>query len=109
MTTPPRITALAGSLKSLTKNSTTEFYYDKLGRETKSTKTINGSSYTVWREYDFLNRLTALTYPDNTKLNYQYSNQGVTKITNAATSRVYLKSVSYNAQGQITNLEYGNG
>jgi len=99
-----------GRLSKVTdQNSTTEFYYDKLGRETKSTKTIYGSSYTVQREYDTLDRLTALTYPDNTKLNYQYSNQGVNKITNANTSKVCLKSVSYNAQGQITNLEYGNG
>lgn len=99
-----------GRLSKVTdQNSTTEFYYDKLGRETKSAKTVNGSSYTILREYDSLDRLTALTYPDSTKLNYQYSNQGVTKITNAATSKVYLKSVSYNAQGQIINLEYGNG
>jgi YD repeat-containing protein len=51
-----KITDLSGS---------TEFFYDNLGREIKSIKSVSGIAYGVLREYDALDRLTKLTYPDN--------------------------------------------
>ncbi|MDP2905183.1 MAG: toxin TcdB middle/N-terminal domain-containing protein [Candidatus Omnitrophota bacterium] len=46
------------------RSGSTEFFYDKLGREVKSIKTIDAVAYPVERAYDDLDRLTALKYPD---------------------------------------------
>ncbi|MCU0666098.1 MAG: FG-GAP-like repeat-containing protein [Candidatus Omnitrophica bacterium] len=91
--------------------SKTEFFYDILGRETKSTKTINDTdsfSYTVEREYDILDRLTKLTYPDGEVVNYAYdTNSGLLeKVYN--NTNTYVKDITYNAKGQIKNISYGN-
>ena len=57
-------------------NDRTEFYYDALGREIKSVKTINGAGYTVERKYNALNQLKQVTYPDGKKAFYQYNPAG---------------------------------
>ncbi len=57
-------------------NGNTTFSYDPLGREIKSTKTIDSNSYSVERTYDALSRLTSLKYPDNTVLYYNYNATG---------------------------------
>ena len=98
-----------GRLSKVTDQSgSTEFWYDSLGRETKSTKTIDSTSYSVDREYDALDRLTKLKYPDSNYLEYTYSAQGPTKIRNGYLDKDYIKEVTYNANGQITYIKYGN-
>ncbi|MDO8662670.1 MAG: RHS repeat-associated core domain-containing protein [Candidatus Omnitrophota bacterium] len=104
-----KITDLSGS---------TEFFYDKLGREVKSIKSLRGTegagtiSYTVQREYDVLDRLTKLTYPDGEAVNYTYdTNSGLLKSLRgtAGTEAIsYVQNMSYNAKGQSTNILYGN-
>ena len=98
-----------GRLSKITDQSgQTEFWYDNLGRETKSTKTIDSASYSVEREYDALDRLTKLKYPDSNYLEYSYSAQGPTKVRNGYLDKDYVKEVTYNANGQITDIKYGN-
>jgi YD repeat-containing protein len=56
-------------------NNTT-FQYDKLGRETQSQKQIDQLVYNVKRDYNDLNNLGAINYPDSTQLYYQYDSAG---------------------------------
>ncbi|MFH1691505.1 MAG: RHS repeat-associated core domain-containing protein [Candidatus Omnitrophota bacterium] len=102
-----------GRLSKVTDQSgSTEFFYDVLGREIKSTKTVTTSpdishQYTVQREYDILGRLTNLTYPDNSIVNYSYdTNSGL--LERVQGSADYVKSINYNAKGQIKDITYGN-
>ena len=98
-----------GRLSKISDQSgSTEFWYDSLGRETKSTKTIDSTSYSVEKEYDTLDRLTKLKYPDSNYLEYTYSAQGPTKVRNGYMDKDYVKEVNYNASGQITYIKYGN-
>ncbi|HNV24545.1 MAG TPA: hypothetical protein PKH98_06635, partial [Candidatus Omnitrophota bacterium] len=55
---------------------TTNFSYDALGRENFSSKKIDGDYYNILRQYDQLNRLSSLEYPDQTKVFYSYNLAG---------------------------------
>lgn len=96
-----KITDLSGS---------TEFFYDSLGREIKSIKTVDSNQYVVVREYDILDRLTKLTYPDNSVVDYSYdANSGLLESLRAEGGAIsYVQDISYNAKGQIKAIRYGN-
>jgi RHS repeat-associated protein len=107
-----KITDLSGS---------TEFFYDKLGREIKSVKIVNNSgAYTVERTYDPLDRLISLQYPDGEIVTYTYNPQGITQVkglspqlsalqTKGTVPKTYISSIHYSPTGQITSITYGNG
>jgi len=57
-------------------NADTQFKYDAIGRETESTKKIDGANYQVARSYDDLNRLVLLTYPVGGNVTYTYNATG---------------------------------
>ncbi|MDD2653582.1 MAG: polymorphic toxin-type HINT domain-containing protein, partial [Candidatus Omnitrophica bacterium] len=54
----------------------TNFVYDELGREVKSTKKIESSDYEVQRSYDAAGRLLSVKYPDNESVFYSYNRSG---------------------------------
>ena len=97
-----------GRLSKITDSSgSTEFFYDKLGREFKSIKIVDATSYTVERTYDLLDRLITLKYPDGEVVTYTYdTNSGLLKKVQG--SSVYVQDMSYNAKGQLKTLRYGN-
>ncbi len=85
----------------------TLFYYDKLGREIKTVKTVDGTSYTAQRSYDALGKLVSVTSPDNETITYTYNRQsGIDRVVG---NRTYVSNVTYSATGQILSLTYGNG
>ena len=102
-------------------SGSTEFFYDKIGREIKSIKTVNGSGrYTVERSYDALGRLVNLTYPDSSAVTYSYNPQGVESVEEAAkegTATIpqvpvpdaYVRFIEYTPTNQIKRIQYGNG
>ncbi len=105
---------LIGRLSKATYPSgSTEFFYDRLGRETKTVKVIDGASFTVQREYDPLNRLTQLTYPDSTLVRYAYTPQGINRITfsldSGQTFSDLLTNADFNAANETLKLALGNG
>lgn len=60
----------------------TQFEYDALGREVKSTKFIDQYQYDVERTYDALDRIMSVDYPDDTRVNYEYNEGGqIEKVT----------------------------
>jgi len=104
--------AVANSIGRLTtvidSSGRTEFYYDNLGRETKTIKQISGANYTVERVYDALDRLASVKYPDEEIVNYLYNQQGAIEAVYSS-SKTYVTDVDYNALGQMTYIENGNG
>ena len=72
-----------GRLGSVSYDSgTAGFVYDQLGREVSSNKNIAGVNYNVIRQYDALNRLQQLQYPEGSQENYTYNQSGqVTSIS----------------------------
>ncbi|MCK5581374.1 MAG: VCBS repeat-containing protein [Candidatus Omnitrophica bacterium] len=54
----------------------TEFYYDAMGREVRSAKTIGADTYMVDRSYDALGRLKEVVYPDGSVVTYFYNDVG---------------------------------
>jgi len=60
-----------------------EFKYDTIGREIESVKQINGMAYNVQRQYDALNSLVEIQYPDQQKVFYQYNDAGqIARVSN---------------------------
>lgn len=106
--------------KVIDQSGSTEFFYDTLGREIKSIKSLRASpqageaiSYTVLREYDILDRLTKLIYPDGEVVSYSYDvNSGLLESlrgTKGAEAISYIQDISYSSSGQIKATSYGNG
>lgn len=94
--------------KIIDQSGSTEFFYDKLGREIKSIKTVDAAPYTVERTYDILDRLVTLKYPDAETVNYTYDvNSGLLEKVQGTSA--YVQNITYNAKGQIKTIQYGNG
>jgi len=100
-----------GRLSRVTDASgTTDFFYDELGREIKSIKTVDGVAHMVERAYDDLDRLTALTYPDGAVVEYGYDpHSGFLESVAAQGGVSYASGLTYNAQGQMKHISFGNG
>ena len=84
----------------------TVFYYDKLGREIMTAKTVDSMAYTTSRTYDALDRITSIKYPDGETVSYSYNRQG--GVETVVGRQTYVAGVDYNASGQMTVLRYGN-
>ncbi|MDP2941373.1 MAG: LamG-like jellyroll fold domain-containing protein, partial [Candidatus Omnitrophota bacterium] len=101
-------------------SGSTEFFYDNLGREVKSIKSLRGASasslslrgavgdkaisYTVERGYDPLGRLTNLKYPDSGIVKYEYNPQGIERVLKGDSLKektVYASTASGADQGTV--------
>jgi RHS repeat-associated protein len=85
----------------------TEFFYDSLGREIKTEKTINNKLYTVNRSYDALDRLISVTYPNGKTAQYTYNSQG--GIETVTTPDGSINNIDYTESDQIKLIQYSNG
>jgi len=102
-----------GKLVKITDGSgSSSFEYDNLGRLSKESKMIDGSTYTIQRTYDLLGRLTSITYPDTEIVSYTYNPQGgmetITGLKGGVTT-MYVSNINYTPAGQLTKLAEGNG
>jgi len=100
-----------GRLTTVTDASgTAEHYYDKLGRTTKTTKTVDSTEYTIETTYDPLDKTTSIKYPDDETIKYTYDSAGnLGGITDYAGSVIYAAYSNYNALGQPGTMTYSNG
>ncbi|MDJ0581480.1 SpvB/TcaC N-terminal domain-containing protein [Crocosphaera sp.] len=78
------------------------------------TNNLESEVFTVRTEYDALNRPTLLTSPDQsvTRPVYNEANlleQMYVRLRGAATETVFVENIDYDAKGQRTLIEYGNG
>lgn len=87
-------------------SGTRHFFYDTLGRATTTTKTVDGTPYTIQTSYDSLGRTESITYPDNEMVYYTYDDAGnLNEVSNITPFAVYS---GFNALGQAASVTYGN-
>jgi len=102
-----------GRLSKVTDTSgTTEYFYDKVGRQIKFIKTVEGSSYSFTYTYDALDRVTSMKYPDSEIVNYTYNASGAIETVKGLSPQgtvPYVSNIDYSSTGQITKIAYGNG
>jgi RHS repeat-associated protein len=116
--------AAAGELTKITDESgNTSFSYDALGRMTGKTVVIGSKTFTVgysWGDSgSALDKLTAITYPSGSRVNYSYDSKGsVSAITvNAVnangsgvsgTAQTLLSGIGYNADGRVSGWNWSD-
>ncbi|OQW62878.1 MAG: hypothetical protein BVN28_04805, partial [Nitrospira sp. ST-bin4] len=103
-----------GRLKEVTDAATNvAFEYDALGRISKSTKVLDGTTYVTTSGYDGLGRLKEVTYPTATPktVEYLYTGPALEKVQDKAGSgtTIYAAYSNYTSQGQAQTITYGNG
>ena len=65
-------------------------------------------SYATAMEYDSVDRVTSLVYPDNHRMTYSYNTRGnLESIVSHGVSVV--SNLAYISSGQLTHMDYGNG
>jgi RHS repeat-associated protein len=66
-------------------------------------------SYRTGFTYDSLDRVTALTYPDNDQVGYTYSPRNLLQNIVGGPSGYILSSILYRPSDQLAQIDYGNG
>src|SRR5439155_6403136 len=82
----------------------TNYAYDAVGRVTQWNRLLDGTTYGMSRTYDALGNVVSQTFPDSETVTYNYNEAGW-----LASVPRYITSVTYNAQGQRTQVQYTNG
>jgi len=82
--------------------------------EGSPTNSLESQVFTARTEYDALNRPTLLTSPDQSVIRPVYNEanlleQVYVRLRGAATETVFVENIDYDAKGQRTLIEYGNG
>jgi YD repeat-containing protein len=66
-------------------------------------------SYTTKYDYDAMDRLIRMRYPDNDEVSYVFSDRNLLQRIVGGPSGHIISSISYRASGQQQHVEYGNG
>jgi len=99
-----------GRLTSVTDSSgMTEYFYDERGKKKKIIQTVDAVGYTIESTFDSLDRIKSIKYPDLEIVSYTYDTAGNLSSVSGAANYVYVNYPNYNAQGQPTSVQYGNG
>ncbi|MDY0002110.1 MAG: toxin TcdB middle/N-terminal domain-containing protein [Polyangia bacterium] len=80
------------------------FAYDERGRNTTEIRQVDGKSYRIERSFDAADRVTSLTYPDNSRIRYTYNARSLVDSAGGV-----VLSQRYGAAGELLNRELGNG
>jgi len=98
------------AVTSETPQITTEYNYDQMGQPVAETRSIDSTAYDFSRSYDLAGRLSSVTYPDGTQVDYAYYPIGDLKeVIKNGSSTPYALYEGYNALGQVGRVDYGNG
>ncbi|MSP12105.1 MAG: RHS repeat protein [Chloroflexi bacterium] len=94
--------------------ATTTWGYDGRGRVLTETVRLNNQPYTTSYGYDSLDRVAKMTYPDGEVVTTTYNLQGLPatltgNLAGQITNTVYLSGSRYNAFGQPSRFDLGNG
>ncbi|HEX7888629.1 MAG TPA: RHS repeat-associated core domain-containing protein [Ramlibacter sp.] len=117
--------AAAGELTRITDASgSTTYTHDSLGRVIGKTVVIGSRTFTVgytWGDTgSALDKLTSITYPSGSRVNYSYDQYGsISGITvnpvnangqgTSSTTTTLLSGITYNAEGKITGWLWSDG
>ena len=117
--------AVIGELTKITDASGQVVYtYDSMGRKTGKTQTTGAKTFTVgytWGDSgSALDKLTAITYPSGTRVNYSYDAQGVVSGitvnppngngvgTNTGSTLPLLSAITTNAESKLTGWTWAS-
>lgn len=97
-----------GMLTSVSDDSgTTKFFYDQMGRVTRTDKTVDVTTYVSQTAYDNSNRIQSIGYPDGTFVSYAYNGPLLDHVYEGTIT--YVQYGQYNALGQPKIITYSNG
>lgn len=83
-------------------------YRDQTNQDLKFAKLASGNAvYTTQTGYDSLGRVSSISYPDGTSVQYAFNGPLLDRAFDAATN--YAQYTGYNALGQPARLTLGNG
>jgi RHS repeat-associated protein len=88
-------------------NGLATFYYDSMGRITRTDKFVDANTYTTQTNYDLLGRITLIRYPDSSFVNYVYNGPFLDRVYDPITT--YAQYLGYNALGQPDSINFANG
>lgn len=80
------------------------YSYDPRGNIVAQTRTLDGQRFVTGLEYDALERLVGLTYPDQSRVEYRYN-----AMNRLEAIPGYVDNIDYMASGQKQGFEYANG
>jgi len=83
--------------------ASTTYSYDSRLRKTSETVSADGRSWTKSYGYDSMDRVTDVTYPGPSDVDYSYNSQGLLEYIGG------LVGFDYNAQGRVTSKAFNNG
>ena len=103
-----------GRLKQVVDAATNvTFEYDAMGRTSKSTRVLDGTTYVTTSVYDGLGRLKDVTYPGATPktVEYLYTGPILERVRDKSGSgtTIYAIYSNYTSLGQAQTITYGNG
>ena len=88
-----------------------QYSYNGFNELTQQVDTLKGETFSVTYDHNLNGKLSLITYPDGTQVQYQYTNDrisGVTLLQNS-TSTVLASNIGYQPFGPLNQLTYGNG
>ena len=83
-----------------------EFSYDARGRTIRKRLAVGDRTWTTVLDYDDLDRLTAMTYPDGEIVRTTYDARGF--VASLSGDNDYVVGTTYTNYGKLTQLRYGN-
>ena len=101
-----------GRLKQVVDAATNvTFEYDTMGRVSKSSKVLDGTTYVTTSAYDGLGRLTSVVYPNTpaSTVSYEYENNGPYLKRVYAGTTTYVQYAGWNEMGQPATATYNVG
>ncbi len=86
------------------------YTYDARGRVITETRRFAGlGDYVTGYTYDSLDRLRTMTYPDGERVIQTYDAGGLPATLTSSLGDTFVGGTAYNAAGQVTQLQLGNG
>jgi len=89
-----------------------EYTYDKWNRLITKTRHISESTYTVSYQYNAVDRVIQLTYPDNMQILYSYDDLNrmteIKRYVDGSNDETILNNVQYDTEDLVTQFDYGN-
>lgn len=76
---------------------------------TNPSRTTPFVSYRTAFTYNSLDRVTALTYPDNDQVGYTYSSRNLLQRIVGGPSGAIISNILYRPSDQLSQIDYGNG